>query len=151
MSSLLTRVIYIFVAFAIVTAIGFSIPALVQNSTTAAAAEVRCPCPLKEYFKLQTKYAKAFGIFDHDLLCNDTGVGPRVTLLAMDSDFGCSYRILAADTGGAFESNACLAIVLNDMDCPFNFSYRIDALTDAELAACRDAIIGVARSFQVTC
>ena len=149
MSSLLTRVIYIFVAFAIVTAIGFSIPALVQNSTTAAAAEVQCPCKLKEYFKLQTKFAKDFGIFERDnLICFDT-LG--TTELGQITPFDCDYRIQAADTDIRTGNHTCSARVLNPTVCPFDVAYKLEDLTDDELAACRNEIILVASAFGVTC
>jgi len=169
MSTLLTRVIYIFVAFAIVTAIGFSIPALVQNSTTVMAdeedegsdddfddAEVRCPCQLTEYFKLQTKFAKGFGIFDKDGLFCAAGGGafPSNTIFAHSdifTGFGCSYRIFASDDpsrGG----NVCRAILFNaPSNCPFSVAYAIFELSDEELAACREEIIRVAGSFEVPC
>jgi len=169
MSSLLTRVIYIFVAFAIVTAIGFSIPALVQNSTTVMADdddfddddfddddENLCPCQLTEYFKLQTKFAKAFGIFDPDsLTCTDSSFGgDESTLLTADLDTGgfdrCQYGIRARTTTRSTGST-CFAKVFGEANCPFNVSYAIDELTDEELAACREAIIRVARSFEVPC
>jgi len=168
MSSLLTRVISIIGAFAIVTAIGFSIPALVQNSTTAAAAEVQCPCPLKEYFKLQTKFAKEFGIFDRSdppdmlggLSCFNSDFFQE-TLFVQRNFAGCDYRIFAGAPGvlcgesssGEFTA-CCRAIVFGQNNDPctlFNVAYLIDGLTDAELAACREEIIRVARSFQVTC
>jgi len=165
MSSLLTRVIYIFVAFAIVTAIGFSIPALVQNSTTVMADEDDfdddddddenlCPCPLEEYFKTQTRFAKAFGIFDPTtagLLCQDS---LNTTLLAAQNIGGCDYRIFAAAAGGTHDSNHCRAFVFGQNVDPctfFNVAYLIDELTDDELAACREEIIRVAGSFEVPC
>jgi len=151
MSTLLTRVIYIFVAFAIVTAIGFSIPALVQNGTAHEEEEEdECPCKLKEYFKLQTKFAKEFGIFERDNLgCFDT-LG--TTELRQITSFDCDYRIRADDTDIRTGNHTCSARVLNPPEsCPFDVAYKLTDISEEELAACRDEIIRVARDFEVTC